>query len=63
MHGNLKKVALKFDEGEKNRQARLRKARKEIEFELDRLTQMNETLFSNCKQFQDKYMEQVENCN
>lgn len=45
MHGRLTKVALKFDEGEKSRQARLRKARKEIEHELARLTEMNDTLF------------------
>ena len=45
MHGRLKEVALRFDEGEKNRQARLRKARKEIEVELARLADMNETLF------------------
>ena len=42
MHGRLKEVALKFDEGEKNRQARLRKARKSMEIELVRLTEMNE---------------------
>ena len=38
MHVRLKQVAIKFDEGEKNRQTKLRKARKEMEFELTRLT-------------------------
>ena len=42
MHGRLKDVAHKFDDGEKNRQAKLRKARKEMEIELVRLTEMNE---------------------
>lgn len=49
MHGRLKQVALRFDEGEKTRQAKLRKARKEIEHELTRLTEMNETLFGSCQ--------------
>jgi len=48
MHGRLKQVAQKFDEGEKNRQARLRRARKEIEHELGRLTEMNESLYNVC---------------
>ena len=48
MHGRLKDVAKKFDEGEKNRQARLRKARIEMEHELSRLTLMNEQLFNSC---------------
>ena len=60
MHGRLKEVAQKFDDGEKNRQARLRKARKEMEYELTRLTQMNEQLFQSCQQFQEKFIEQVE---
>ena len=45
MHGRLKDVAVKFDEGERNRQAKLRKARKEMEIELKRLTDLNEQLF------------------
>lgn len=60
MHGRLKQVALKFDEGEQSRQAKLRKARKEMEVELTRLTNMNEELFQSCQQFQEKHLEQIE---
>ena len=63
MQGRLQTLAIKFDDGEKNRQAKLRKARKEIEHELSRLTKMNESLFTACQQMQEKLLEQVETCN
>ena len=42
MHGRLKDIASKFDEGEKSRQARLRNSRKEMQHELSRIVKMNE---------------------
>ena len=54
MHGKLKQLADKFEEGEKTKNHKLRKARKQMETELLRLKDMNEKLFKSSSNIEKK---------
>ena len=54
MHSKLKGLADKFEEGEKVKNSKLRKARKQMESELIRLKDMNEKLFKSSANIEKK---------
>ena len=59
MHGKLKGLAEKFEQGEKTKNHKLRKARKQMESELLKLKDMNEKLFKSSSSIEKK----LEVCN